>query len=339
MAVAALPDTVARIGTAHIAPRSPASATRRPRASRRRAGQHRRDRRPQLHPGVVHDNVFDFVDDLFYVLGMVLLIIGKPLDAWTIIVISPDTIVRWYGAHPLQGLHHRRHHRAGRLPLRTAAGVVRPRLSPPARPAAAFASWARLVCMPKVSTSKLLGRFVLLMMILQLLMSIGVVPGLRHPREEQGSAAHPGALATASSSSSPTDRPGDPAPTLFAAFCGILLIVLAVPPTMRAAGAAYRGATASPVWRWPCSPSLSASWCCRSAAPCLSCSRELLVWQYFAIFGLAVVWKPASSAHMAYRAARPLGLARRWIRERVRHGRRRTAAASGLRRCAVLWSY
>ena len=78
--------------------------------------------------------------------------------------------------------------------------------------------------------------------------------------------------------------------TLFAAFCGILLIVLAVPPTRYwAAGAVYRGdhriaavavamlAFVAGVLVVPLGRTLFEL-------------TALPVWQYLAIFGLAVVW-------------------------------------------------
>jgi cation-transporting ATPase E len=155
-------------------------------------------------------------------------------------------------------------------------------------PAAAFALFAQPGPTPKVGLFKLLARFVIPTWSLQLLMSIGVYLAYALPARSDYLAAHPGAgqseLIEFAYPSAQT------ALTLFAAFCGILLIVLAVPPTRYwAAGAVYRGdrriaAVAVAMFAFV------------AGALALPLGRTLFeltalpVWQYLVIFGLAVVW-------------------------------------------------
>ena len=155
-------------------------------------------------------------------------------------------------------------------------------------PAAAFALWAKPGPTPKVGLFKLLARFVVPTTILQLLMSVCVWLVYAVPAKTSYLAAHP-AAGDAQLIDFAYDK-AQTALTLFAAFCGILLIVLAVPPTRYwAAGAVYRGdhriagvavamlAFVAGVLVLPFGRTLFEL----SALP---------VWQYFAIFGFAVLW-------------------------------------------------
>jgi cation-transporting ATPase E len=155
-------------------------------------------------------------------------------------------------------------------------------------PAAAFALWARPGPTPKVSMFKLLARFVLPTTILQLLMSIGVYLAYAVPEKSSYLAAHPGV--GESQLIAFAYPPAQTALTLFAAFCGILLIVLAVPPTRWwAAGAVYRGdhriaGVAVAMFGFVIGVLIL------PFGRTLFELSELPVWQYFAIFGFAVVW-------------------------------------------------
>ena len=96
-------------------------------------------------------------------------------------------------------------------------------------PAAAFALWAKPGPTPKVGLFKLLARFVVPTTILQLVMSVCVWLVYAVPAKTSYLAAHP-AAGDAQLIDFAYDK-AQTALTLFAAFCGILLIVLAVPPT------------------------------------------------------------------------------------------------------------
>src|SRR5665811_2373826 len=63
-------------------------------AGRRRAAGQGNDvqiRTGRTYGRIVRDNVFNFINNLFYVLGVVLLALGKPLDAF--VVVLANTII------------------------------------------------------------------------------------------------------------------------------------------------------------------------------------------------------------------------------------------------------
>ena len=155
-------------------------------------------------------------------------------------------------------------------------------------PAAAFALWAKPGPTPKVGLFKLLARFVLPTAVLQLAMSVGVYLVYALPAKSAYLAAHPGA--GQSELIEYAYPPAQTALTLFAAFCGILLIVLAVPPTRYwAAGAIYRGDRRIA----GVAVAMVAFVVGALALPLGRLLFELTVlpvWQYFAIFGCAVAW-------------------------------------------------
>ena len=75
------PDHRGGSRTAHPAARLPAGTT-----SRSRAGR--------TYGRIVRDNVFNFINNLFYFLGILLLILGKPLDAFAVVfVIAANTVI------------------------------------------------------------------------------------------------------------------------------------------------------------------------------------------------------------------------------------------------------
>ena len=155
-------------------------------------------------------------------------------------------------------------------------------------PAAAFALFAKPGPTPKVGLFKLLARFVLPTAILQLVMSVGVYLLYALPAKSAYLATHPGA--GQSELIEHAYPPAQTALTLFAAFCGILLIVLAVPPTKYwAAGAIYRGDRRIA----GVAVAMVAFVAGALALPLGRLLFELTVlpvWQYFAIFGGAVLW-------------------------------------------------
>ena len=66
-------------------------------AGRRRAAGQGNDvqiRTGRTYGRIVRDNVFNFINNLFYVLGTVLLALGKPLDAFVVVfVILANTVI------------------------------------------------------------------------------------------------------------------------------------------------------------------------------------------------------------------------------------------------------
>src|SRR5665648_600492 len=66
-------------------------------AGRRRAAGQGNDvqiRTGRTYGRIVRDNVFNFINNLFYVLGVVLLALGKPLDAFVVVfVILANTVI------------------------------------------------------------------------------------------------------------------------------------------------------------------------------------------------------------------------------------------------------
>jgi cation-transporting P-type ATPase E len=155
-------------------------------------------------------------------------------------------------------------------------------------PAAAFALWARPGPTPKVSLFKLLARFVVPTTILQLIMSVPVYLAWALPAKHSYLLAHPHAGDTQLMEFAYAQA--QTALTLFASFCGILLIVLAVPPTRYwAAGAVYRG-------DHRIAGVAAAMLAFVAGAIVLPFGRTLFelsslpVWQYFALFAAAVVW-------------------------------------------------
>ncbi|MEI6727075.1 MAG: HAD-IC family P-type ATPase, partial [Actinomycetes bacterium] len=64
---------------------------------RRRAGGQGNDveiRTGRTYGRIVRDNVFNFINDLFYFLGILLLVLGKPLDAFSVVfVIAVNTVI------------------------------------------------------------------------------------------------------------------------------------------------------------------------------------------------------------------------------------------------------
>src|SRR5664279_6187919 len=67
-------------------------------AGRRRAAGQGNDveiRTGRTYGRIVRDNVFNFINNLFYFLGALLLILGKPLDGFSVVfVIAVNTIIR-----------------------------------------------------------------------------------------------------------------------------------------------------------------------------------------------------------------------------------------------------
>jgi cation-transporting ATPase E len=155
-------------------------------------------------------------------------------------------------------------------------------------PAVALAAWARPGPTPKMGLFRLLARFVLPTALLQLLMSVGVWLAHAVPAKNDYIAAHPGAG---------TNQlilyaypPAQTALTLFASFCGILLILLAVPPSRLWGG----GAVMRRDWRFTGLVVLMLAF----VAGCLvvPLGRTLFeltalpAWQYLALFAAAVAW-------------------------------------------------
>ena len=66
-------------------------------ADRRRAAGQGNDveiRAGRTYGRIVRDNVFNFINNLFYFLGILLLILGKPLDAFAVVfVIAANTVI------------------------------------------------------------------------------------------------------------------------------------------------------------------------------------------------------------------------------------------------------
>ncbi len=172
-------------------------------------------------------------------------------------------------------------------------------------PAAAFALWAKPGPTPKVGLFKLLARFVLPTAILQLVMSIGVYLAYAIPEKSRYLAAHP--AAGESQLIEFAYPPAQTALTLFASFCGILLIVLAVPPTKYwAAGAVYRGDRRIA----GVAAAMIAFVVGAMAVPLGRTLFELTalpVWQCVVIFALAVAW-----SHLCLLVWRS-GLLDRWL--------------------------
>jgi cation-transporting ATPase E len=95
-------------------------------------------------------------------------------------------------------------------------------------PAVAFATWAIPGRVPKVSLYRILARFVLPAMVLLTIGAVAVYFIYAIPAESSYLAAHPGASEDALLEEALP--PAQTATTVFAAFCGILLIPLTVPP-------------------------------------------------------------------------------------------------------------
>ncbi len=165
-------------------------------------------------------------------------------------------------------------------------------------PAFALAVWARSGPTPKVGLFKLLARFVLPTALLMLITSVAVYLAFAIPAKEAYLAVHPGA--------SDTDLLANAYPvaqtalTLFSCFCSIILILFAVPPVKWFAG----GAKVRGDWRFVGVVAALFAW--MAAVVTIPFGRylfelqELAVWQYFAIFGMSVVW--AALVHLVWRS-------------------------------------
>ncbi len=156
-------------------------------------------------------------------------------------------------------------------------------------PAIAFALWAQPGPTPKVGLFKLLARFVLPTTVLMTAIATGVYLAWAIPAHNAHLAAHPGAsekeLIELAYPQAQT------ALTLFACFAAILLILLIVPPTKWWAGGA-------PVVRgdWRMVGVVVFLLACMIVVLAVPLGRTLFelhalpVWQYFLLFGLAVIW-------------------------------------------------
>ena len=155
-------------------------------------------------------------------------------------------------------------------------------------PAVAFATWAKPGPTPKVGLFKLLARFVLPTATLLLLSSIAVYQIFAVPATSTYLTAHPGASATELLENAlPAAQT---ALTLYACFCGIILVLFAVPPTKWFAG----GAKLRGDWRMVGVVAALFAWMVGVLAipqgRLLFELEELPVWQYFALFGASLVW-------------------------------------------------
>jgi cation-transporting ATPase E len=155
-------------------------------------------------------------------------------------------------------------------------------------PAAALALWARPGPTPKIGLFKLLARFVLPAAVLELVLSVALYLVYAVPARRDYLLTHPDAgqleLITAAYPAAQT------ALTLFASLCGILLVLLAVPPgTWWTGGAIYRGDRRIAIV-------MGAMVAFVAAAVALPLGRTLFEltalpwWEYVVIFGLAVAW-------------------------------------------------
>ena len=155
-------------------------------------------------------------------------------------------------------------------------------------PAVVFAAFATPGATPKLGLFRLLARFFLPTTLLMLLMGVGVYLAYSLPAKHSYVLTHPGAgqkelIANAYPQA-------QTALTLFSCFAAILLLLLAVPPSRWWGG----GAVVRGDWRIPGVVILLLGW--MVAVLAIPLGRTLFeitalpVWQYFAIFGLAVVW-------------------------------------------------
>jgi cation-transporting ATPase E len=165
-------------------------------------------------------------------------------------------------------------------------------------PAVAFAAWAKPGPAPRTGLFKLLGRFVLPTTLLLLLMSIAVYQIYAVPAKDAYLAIHPGASATQLLEHA--YPAAQTALTLFASFCSILLVLFAVPPSKWFAG----GAKLRGDWRIMGVVTGLLAWMVAVLAipqgRLLFELEELPAWQYFAIFGAALVW--AALCHLVWRS-------------------------------------
>jgi len=156
-------------------------------------------------------------------------------------------------------------------------------------PAIAFALWAQPGPTPKVGLFKLLARFVLPTTVLMAAIATGVYLAWSIPAHNAYLAAHPGA--TENELIEFAFPQAQTALTLFACFAAILLILLIVPPTKWWSGGA-------PVVRgdWRMVGVVGFLLACMVVVLAVPLGRTLFeihalpVWQYFVLFGLAVVW-------------------------------------------------
>ncbi len=199
-------------------------------------------------------------------------------------------------------------------------------------PAFALAVWARSGPTPKVGLFKLLARFVLPTALLLLLTSVGVYEAFAVPAKNAYLAAHPGATETdLLENAYPVAQT---ALTLYSCFCSIILILFAVPPTKWFAG----GAKLRGDWRFVGVVAALFAWMVAVLAipfgRYLFELQELPVWQYFAIFGMAVIW--ALLCHLVWRSR----ILDRWlgtvddpgnVRAKARRAARKEARAQGTR--------
>jgi len=155
-------------------------------------------------------------------------------------------------------------------------------------PAVVFAAFATSGATPKLGLFRLLARFFLPTTLLMLLMGVGVYLAYSLPAKHSYLLTHPGAgqkelIANAYPQA-------QTALTLFSCFAAILLLLLAVPPSRWWGG----GAVVRGDWRIPGVVILLLGW--MVAVLAIPLGRTLFeitalpVWQYFAIFGLAVMW-------------------------------------------------
>jgi cation-transporting ATPase E len=165
-------------------------------------------------------------------------------------------------------------------------------------PAFALAVWARSGPTPKVGLFKLLARFVLPTALLLLLTSVGVWEAFAIPAKDAYLATNPGA--TEADLLEHAYPVAQTALTLYSCFCGIILILFTVPPTRWFAG----GAKLRGDWRFVGVVAALFAWMVAVVAipfgRYLFELRELPVWQYFAIFGVSVVW--AALCHLVWRS-------------------------------------
>jgi cation-transporting ATPase E len=163
-------------------------------------------------------------------------------------------------------------------------------------PAVALAAWAKPGPAPRTGLFKLLGRFVLPTTLLLLFMSIAVYQIYAVPAKDAYLAIHPGASATQLLEHA--YPAAQTALTLFASFCSILLVLFAVPPTKWFAG----GAKVRGDWRIMGIVAGLLAWMVAVLAipqgRLLFELEQLPVWQYFALFGAALVW--AALCHLVW---------------------------------------
>jgi cation-transporting ATPase E len=165
-------------------------------------------------------------------------------------------------------------------------------------PAVAFAAWAKPGATPKVGLFKLLARFVLPTALFLLALSVGLYLAYALPAKSTYLAAHPAAgeeeLLKFAYPAAQT------ALTLFASFCGILLILFAVPPTRWFAG----GSKLRGDWRMVGVVAALLGFVFSVLAIPLGRTlfelKQLPAWQYAAIFALALVW--ALLCHLVWRS-------------------------------------